>query len=167
VDVQLLQPSPRHVLPSRSRLHPHLTEVDARGEVLCDSESILQIDHGVPPASRHEDGLAGVLHDLAHAECRAAWFPHFVLLDAREDLREVRDRWKSRRTRTEESVRQQKTNRERTALHSRRRAGAATEQALAFLDKKSSIHATCRKRNTDLRYPRPGDASDRPSRPSC
>jgi hypothetical protein len=40
VDVQLLQSSPRHMLPRRSRPHSHLTEIDSRSEILRHRESL-------------------------------------------------------------------------------------------------------------------------------
>lgn len=50
------------------RTHAHLLEIVAAAKILGDGHAVLQIEYGMPPSARHEDGIARVLYELVHLD---------------------------------------------------------------------------------------------------
>lgn len=68
--LQRSEPAPGQLGPAPDRLVPDNREVGPAAEVLRDGDRGVQIEDDVPPAARHEDGLARLLQDLDGAAVR-------------------------------------------------------------------------------------------------
>mmetsp|Transcript_15328 Transcript_15328/g.36747 ORF Transcript_15328/g.36747 Transcript_15328/m.36747 type:complete len:231 (-) Transcript_15328:163-855(-) len=67
---QPAQPCARHLLPPRTRLHPHLVEVASTAVILGDAHSVGHVEDGVPPPVGYKYGLAGVLREFVAFKVR-------------------------------------------------------------------------------------------------
>ena len=61
---QKFQPSVCESFPRLSCLGPHPLEVALIAHIFSDRNSVIKVDHGVPPSSGNEHGLAWVLDAL-------------------------------------------------------------------------------------------------------
>lgn len=62
--IKLVKPKRRQARPFVSYVCPNRWKVSARREVLSDGDSVLEVQHCVPPSARNKDSLAWLLDEF-------------------------------------------------------------------------------------------------------